>query len=268
MNTSGCCGQILHGLKLLLLALFACACPDARAQEETFPVIQIGTQMYTNVTVTTKAKKYIFITHSTGMANIKVEELPGELQEKLGYAAPGAGGKGARGAVAAWTKDKMALVNTPQVRAAEQQLQETWREHAAGNLPKLRAANPLLIYAALGVVLLIYLFFCYCAKLICDKTGKPAGILIWLPGLQMFPLLRAAGMSGLWFLAYFVPVLNIVAPIVWSFKIAKARGKSAWVGAFLLLPITNLFAFLYLAFSDGATPKEERVVEVLCLETA
>ncbi|HSU56865.1 MAG TPA: hypothetical protein VLT36_22590, partial [Candidatus Dormibacteraeota bacterium] len=32
--------------------------------EETFPVLTIGTQSYTNVTVTTKARKYIFILHS------------------------------------------------------------------------------------------------------------------------------------------------------------------------------------------------------------
>jgi hypothetical protein len=57
---------------------------------------------------------------------------------------------------------------------------------------------------------------------------------------------------------------------VWCFKIAKARGNSAWVGLLLLLPVTGFFAFLYLAFSDGAPAKEEprRRVEVMSLETA
>ena len=49
-----------------------------------------------------------------------------------------------------------------------------------------------------------------------------------------------------------MPVLNLVPQILWSLKIAKARGKSVWVGVLLLLPVTNLFAFLYLAFSNGA----------------
>ena len=64
-------------------------------------------------------------------------------------------------------------------------------------------------------------------------------------------MLRAAGMSGWWFLAYFVPLLNLVPLILWPLKIAKARGKSVWVGVLLLLPVINLFAFLYLAFSNG-----------------
>ena len=55
------------------------------ATEETFDVLQIGTRTYTNVTVTTKAKNYIFILHAAGMASIKVSELPPDLQEKLGY---------------------------------------------------------------------------------------------------------------------------------------------------------------------------------------
>jgi hypothetical protein len=270
MNTNTTLRRIIGRTTCFLLGgLFLGAAHLTTAvAEETFPVIQIGTKTYTNVTVTTKAKKYIFIMHSAGMANIKIEDLSPELQEELGYAASGAKPKGTGGAVAAWAKEKMALVQVPQVRAAEQRLQDTWRERAATQLPKLRSANPMLIYAALGAMLLGYLFFCYCAKLICDKTGNPPGILVWLPLLQMFPLLRAAGMSPLWFLAYLVPVLNIVAQIVWSSKIAKARGKSVWAGICLLLPITSFFAFLYLAFSDGGLEKEEPEVRVMCLETA
>ena len=70
--------------------------------------------------------------------------------------------------------------------------------------------GPKLILAVLGVLLLLYLFHCYCCMLICRKTGKPPGVLVWLPVLQLFPLLRAAGMSAWWFLACFVPVLNLV----------------------------------------------------------
>ena len=86
--------------------------------------------------------------------------------------------------------------------------------------------------------------------------------------MQQLELLRAANMSRWWFLAYFVPLLNVVVVILWPFKIAKTRGKSAWVGLALLLPVINVFAFLYLAFSDGAPEKEQRVVDVMSLETA
>jgi len=239
--------------------------------EETFPVVQIGTKTYTNVTVTTKAKKYIFIMHSAGLTTIKVEDLSPELQEELGYAVSGAKSKGTGGAVGAWAKEKMALVQAPQVRAAELRLQESWREKAATNLPKLRSASPMLIYGVLAGMLLFYFFWCYCAKLICEKTGQPPGILIWVPGFQMFPLLRAAGMSPLWFLAYLFVVPGFLAHIVWSVKIAQARGKSVWVGIFLLLPVTSFLAFLYLAFSDADMQEEKKKkgpVKVMCLETA
>jgi uncharacterized membrane protein YhaH (DUF805 family) len=82
------------------------------------------------------------------------------------------------------------------------------------------------------------------------KVGQAPGFLVWLPILQMIPALRAAGMSGWWLLAYFVPLVNVVVAIVWSFKIARARGKSPWVAVGLLLPVTNIISFLYLAFSD------------------
>jgi len=104
--------------------------------------------------------------------------------------------------------------------------------------------------------------------LICQKTGTSPGLLVWLPVLQLIPLLRAAGMSGSWFLAYLVPGLNIVAQVVWSVKIAKTRGKTGWVALLLLLPLVNLLAFLYLAFSEEAPAKEERPIEIMTLETA
>ena len=172
---------------------------------------------------------------------------------------------------AAWAKKEIAKINVPQVKELGKQVEQTWRGKTPAGLPAMGLVGPTLILAVLGIALLIYLFHCYCCMLICRKTGNPPGILVWLPVLQLFPLLRAAGMSGWWFLAYFVPVLNIVAQILWCFNIAKARGKSAWVGrSCCSCPITNLFAFLYLAFSNGASEEEDEESEtrIMTLETA
>jgi apolipoprotein N-acyltransferase len=87
--------------------------------------------------------------------------------------------------------------------------------------------------------------------LICRKAGTEPGILVWVPVFQMIPLLRAAGMSGWWFLALFVPVAGLVVQIIWIFRLAKARGKGVLTAICLLLPFTSLFAWLYLAFSDA-----------------
>ncbi len=256
MKIGRTCSDFVCRLARVIVAGWLCqALSIAAGVEERFPVLQIGAQTYRNVTVTTKARSYVFILHSTGMTNVKVAELSPELREKLGYAAEE--GKAGKGSASAWAQQKLSKIEVPQIK----QLQTAWLAQEA-------MANPNLLLVALGAVLVLYLFACYCCMLICKKTHNEPGILVWVPGLQLFPLLRAAGMSPAWFLAWLVPVLNVLAQIVWSVKIAQARGKSAWVGLWLLLPVANVLAFLYLAFSEDAPKKEERVVEIMTLEAA
>ncbi len=256
--------RFLGSLTWLPLAfLLIWPAPATAALEETFDVLQIGAKTYKNVTVTTKAKSYIFILHSSGMTNIKVADLPPELREKLGYT-DGTPQKSQASNAAAWAKKTLPALKLPQL----EQVERSWREHAPAAMQNI-PLNARLLYIVGGITVLAFLFFCYCSRLICQKTGNEPGVLIWLPGFQIFPLLRAAGMPPLWCLAWLVPVLNVVAQIVWSVKIAQARGKNVWVGILLLLPVINLFAFLHLAFSNGTrAEKEERVVEIMTLETA
>ena len=237
--------------------------------EERYDVLQIGTQTYSNVTVTTKAKNYVFLLHSGGMASIKVSQLPPDALEKLGYVSAQAL-KNATNTAAVWAKRELAKINTPQVREMEKQLEQRWRGTTAVKLAAMHLTALTFVFLLLGIGLLLYLFHCYCCMLICRKAGSLPGILVWLPVLQLFPLLRAAGMSGWWFLGYCVPLLNIVAHILWCLKITKARGKSVWVAVLLLLPVTNLVAFLYLAFSKGAPADEGEAEEskIMTLEAA
>ncbi len=123
-----------------------------------------------------------------------------------------------------------------------------------------------------GTILLAYLFQSFCFMLICRKAGKPGGVLVWLPLFQAIPLLRAAGMSGWWFLGLMLPVLNIVGSIMWAFKIVEARGKHWILGFLLLLPVTNILTILFLAFSGGGesepTKKIDARIQIMTLETA
>jgi bacteriorhodopsin len=73
----------------------------------------------------------------------------------------------------------------------------------------------------------------------------------------MIPLYKAAGMSGAWFFALFVPVLNIVAQVIWSFRIVQARSKGPAISVMLLLPVLNVIAYLYLAFSEADVSEKE-----------
>ena len=268
------------------------------AKEETFDVLQIGTRTYTNVTVTTKTTNYIFMLHSSGMANIKVSELTAEAREKLGYPDP-AKPKVKTNAASVWATQTIAKMETPQVKEVEQKVVEQWKSRFEGGKPKLPPVDLRIVGLAIGIFWLLYLFFSYCCMLICLKAGKPPGALVWLPILKVFPLLHAADMSYAWFIVYIGPalaivgaassagnnaamlanlalagvmsLLQIVMVIMWCFKIAKACGKSAWVGLFLLLPFSSLFAFLYLAFSDSATEEKaprSRRVPIMTLDTA
>jgi hypothetical protein len=252
---SPCILKCIVSALLLIFATAPAQCgPGSRLVEDKFDVLQTRTGTYTNVTVTTRAEKYIFIHHSSGMCNVKIKDLPVEIREELGYAVSAAATPQKNNAITSVAARELTQVNRNLKPLAENwKLQ--WRRHA----PAFKISSEVLL-TLLVILLLVYLFVCYCCHLICVKAKSPASLLVWVPGLQMIPLLRAAGMSGWWFLALFVPLLNIVMQILWSVNIVKAREKGVVCTILLILPVTSVFAFLYLAFSgtsssDAPSPK-------------
>ncbi len=209
----------------------------ALGAQETFETLKVGSRTYSNVRVVNRTPLDIYIAHDGGFSNLKVHELDPEILAALGYEV-----QPARSTVPAL--DFSSLQKNPRIQAVQKEL-------AARLEGSVLRMNQTTVAGMLVAGFVIYLFFCYCSLLICRRTGNEAGILIWIPGLQMFPLLRAAGMSGWWFILLLLPFLNLVASIVWCLKIAQACGKSALVGILLMLPLVGLFAYLYLAFSGG-----------------
>jgi disulfide reductase len=53
--------------------------------DEKLPVLQVGINVYSNVTVTTVTPTDIYFTHSGGMGNAKLKQLSPELQQHFGY---------------------------------------------------------------------------------------------------------------------------------------------------------------------------------------
>jgi hypothetical protein len=104
----------------------------------------------------------------------------------------------------------------------------------------------LLIGFAIGLA--VYIFFCYCLKLICSKCGVESSILIWFPLLQLIPLIQASGLPTGTFILFLIPLVNIVMAIVMWAKICGARGKG--VLAILLVLILPVIGIPYLAFSE------------------
>jgi hypothetical protein len=237
------------------------------AIEQTFDVLQIGSTTYRNVTVTTKSREYIFILHSRGMTNLKVGDLPSDLRAKLGYADPAAQPKA--NPTSAWARQTISKIEAPQVKQIEQSLLEWSRSGAARvglNVPSLDQKDLLLMFAGF---LALYLFHCYLCLQICVKSGSKPGVLVWLPFLQLIPLLKAASMPRGWILVFLVPGLNLVAQVLLCIKLTQARGKGLGVALLLIFPLSSPFAAVYLAFSGGQpASRDDRRIEIMTLETA
>ena len=223
-------GGIL-GVAVLLVGF---AAVTGRADEAGVE-LKTRTATYTNVTVAGMDGTNVYIKHAGGMSSLKVGELAPESKQSLGYA------------VAKAAKDEPAQSRIR--RRAEESSQFIEVQFSRGLNVKAGDWEIQLDNAALAGIAVGYLLFCCCARLLCQKSGTKPGILIWFPVLQMFPLLRAAGMSGWWFLALFVPVLNIIAWLGWCVNIVITRRKSLWWALLLILPVTNVSAFLYLALA-------------------
>jgi len=227
------------GIWLALAALLVGFAPAASGDDGGIDELKTRTATYTNVTVARKDKTNIYIRHDGGMANVKLEELDPEVQRSLGYAVTPSHKVGPG-------SDSQA----PRIQSAVREPASLFAiEFDKGVYLMVGNREIHLNHSMLACIALGYLVFCSCAFLLCKKTGNEPGILIWFPILQLFPLLRAAGMSGWWFLAVFIPVLNIVAWLGWCVNIVIQRRKSLWWALLLILPITNVSAFLYLALA-------------------
>lgn len=216
------------------------------AAELSLPTLRTKQGSYTNVVVTGKTGMDLFIRHDGGLANVKLADI----QDDAALVA-----LGLKSAPPKVVETPAVSTPVPSTSAPPSGVMAAVRNPEAG-LAALREVKKLLpngniLAMMIGVLFALYLFACYCLKLICEKAGHPPGALVWIPLLQMIPAFRAAQMSGWWVLALFVPLLNIVAQIMWCFKITAARGKSVGVAILLLVPGLNLFALLYLAFSDA-----------------
>lgn len=106
------------------------------------------------------------------------------------------------------------------------------------------------ILVALGIFVGVYVFICYCLKLICEKTGESPGALIWIPIVQLIPLLNVAKMPTWYIILLLIPVVNLILGIIMWVKICQARGKPGWLAIMMFVPIINIAFIPYLAFSE------------------
>jgi hypothetical protein len=232
----------LGSLSALTLAL----CVSAADSDVKFDTITADGETYSNAVVFSKSATHVSVSHSRGMANIKASSLDTATQRRLGFLA-------AEEPAAVTKLPGLGGLADPRVRELQERYQKNVEEFVA-------QLDPAMAYKILALLGILYLFLCYCCWQICRKTSNRAGLLVWLPGFQMIPLLRAAGMSPWLFLALFLPVVNLIIWIVWCFRICRVRQKSPLLGIMMLLPVTNVMAFVYLALS-GYGPEAENPYE-------
>jgi hypothetical protein len=228
------------------------------AAEETFETLAVGTNVYTKVTVLSKTRSDLFVSHSKGMGNIKVKDLEPSVQLRLGYQIeqPKAGK-----IEQIWQSTPLpALESDPRV----QEFETTLVGPIAESIEQL---DEQIAFAILGGLTSVYLLFSFLCRLICVKTGNPPSALIWLPFFKQIPLLKAAGMSPWWILTNFLPGVSLILYIAWCFNITHARAKHVIVALLLVLPVINLFAFLYLALADARSPGQAANRNVISLRS-
>jgi hypothetical protein len=107
---------------------------------------------------------------------------------------------------------------------------------------------------ALGLIfvfaLALYVFYCFCLKRICEKCGVNPGVLIWIPIVQLIPMLQIAGMATWMLILFFIPFVNLVVLVMMWAKVCSARGKSPWLVIMVFIPFVNICFIPYLAFSE------------------
>jgi len=245
----------IRGCLLAVVMLICLAAPRLLAADIQIPSLRIGTDVFTNVTVYQVTETDIFVRHERGFGNAKVSNLDVPTLRLLGIKnakteEQEAGGRGRN----------MATVDKVNASLAAMNLKLPANSAVLGDLSQVKL-TPQILAGGLALLVIGYLFSCLVLKKVCVNAGSEPGPLIWLPVLQVFPLLRAARIPAWWFVILLIPGLNLLAHILWSLRIARACGKGGFVAVMLILPLTNILALLYLAFSDGNEKPVERTMK-------
>jgi len=101
------------------------------------------------------------------------------------------------------------------------------------------------------ISLLVYLYMVVCLICLADKLGRSEyGILLFIPIMNLYFLLKIADLNGLLLILFCIPVLNYFLLAFCFMRISAFLGKSPWLGLGMFVPIVNLVIMGYLAFFD------------------
>jgi Family of unknown function (DUF5684) len=100
----------------------------------------------------------------------------------------------------------------------------------------------LLLWMAMAIVVIIGGWKVF------EKAGQP-GWAIVIPIYNLYVMLQIAGRPGWWLILYLIPLVNLIIMILVAIDIAKAFGRSAAFGFFLLFLVCGI-GYLILGFGN------------------
>jgi len=118
-------------------------------------------------------------------------------------------------------------------------------------------AGFMIIYLVIAIA--SYIYTSLCLFLIAKKLDVPAPWTAWVPLIQVWTFVTAAGKPWWWILLLLVPIVSIIAGIYLWVCITENLGRNKWLGLLMLVPIVNFVFMGILAFSKseagGYTPE-------------
>ncbi len=112
-------------------------------------------------------------------------------------------------------------------------------------------AGFMMFFLAIGIAL--YIYFSLCLFLIAKKLNVPAPWTAWIPVVNLWTFVSAAGKPWWWILLLFIPIVNAIVGIYLWMCITENMGRSKWLGLLMLVPVANLVLLGILAFSKTET---------------
>ena len=166
------------------------------------------------------------------------------------------------------SRDKYLEIQAQRARNIEQELinrvvfvlieptSRYWQElKDAYPLIRTIAESPAGLTVAAIIWLGLYAAICYPLMRLSHRFQCGGGM-AWVPILQIFPLLRIAGKSSVWFLFLFFPLVNILAFLFVWMSIARRLQQPHWLGYLMLVPAVNVAILWYLALVPALAPEK------------
>jgi len=103
------------------------------------------------------------------------------------------------------------------------------------------------IAAFLGVVfafsVVFYIFFAFTLQTIANKLNVENSWLAWIPIANLWIWVKCAGRPDWWVILFFIPLANIIVPLLLLFDVPPRLNKPAILGLLFFIPVVG--AFLY-----------------------